>query len=871
MTHLTICLVFYITILSKPSTPLRNISAYSALKWTIEATRPTPLTNHQGQTLKLMLTFINESPEFRPLTLSIVLPEFQSGLVDFLLRYITENSIETYISSKDLSLKDIWKDRILTWTFVIDDVHTLNIFIYWQQKLWKTCNQYLIVFTKKGVTVPWRNIFQQLWTKYRVYRVVVLSVQDNFRCLIRYMPFDGSQNDFGSVHKLCVDLFENFQNLNNYPVNINVFESLFMNVSYDSQKTLKLAKVDANVVYALEKAMKAKFHIKAMRKPDFRRYDPFDLSLRDIESGNAEMVVTGFFVKTYDKHHEFQFTCAVYEDRLCFLSPDSGLVPKAYMPFLPFEKNLWVLLIVYNILITSLWCFLKYSSQLLRYQPKKLSRDSESKSQGNMQKYSLLNQLEISHQVCRRNTSLSSTMLTRKPGPPEIPQYLQRLFYFLEVFCYPFETGDSPSEKALLIGTLFFGLIVNGLYQSCLVSSLSKPFHYPQLHTVEDVLDSGKQLITKYANLKSVFLDESPLDRKLSQKIQLINSSKRTKDMVAFEDKIAISRYFSMVLGATSYYDKEGNSLLWVVDECPMMYRVSYVLQSQSPYRERVNFILLRLREAGLFTFWFQNMTYTLKIVDMRRKLKAEKRTIKLTLDHYSLTFLLLFGGLFGSTLVFFGELYVMRKARSKSSAGQRRRSTFPGRGFESTQPALGIQLDTELFRYFVLFRLASLWSPSFPEFVKAAAVYRVHRCRSFILLSRGRVSLLFIAGRHTISFIINISAFYRWEEQFPGQVAVSANQEKLLSGWDSIMESLIDNLIVQRFFKRCVSGLSHNFHIFVKVRNLFNDRGHRAFMSLKILMLQLNTIKLYLSVVRKCSSITLSLAAVRNSRIADR
>lgn len=743
MTLRVTCLFFYIAILTNLSAPLRNVCAYNTLKWTIE-TKPSPtLSSQESQNLKQMLNFIKESPEFRPLTLSILLPEFQSSAIEFLLRYVAENSIEAYtISTLDQPSKSTWMDRVLTWTLIVRDVHSLNIFVRWKQELWKARNQYVIIFASKGVTVPWGDVFKHLWRKYRVYRAVALSVQDDFRCLLRYMPFDRGETEYGRIRKLClkthvarepkslqtfyannpkkfediekvltpgkdVRIFENFRNLNNYPVNIVVFESLFMNVSYDNRRNLKLGKVDAEVLFVLEKVMKAKFHIKAMRKVEFRKYDPFDLSLMDIESGDAEMVITGFFMKTYDKHREFQFTCAVYEDRLCFLSPDSGLVPKAYMPFLPFEKNLWFLLITYNIAITLLWCLMKYASQSQRQQSAELST-SENSIQGNKRTHSLLNQLGVSRQLFSPSdrkiytnqprryfmnvSNLSSRVSNRQLRPPDVPHYLQKFFSFLELLCYPIQTGDTPAQRALFIGIVFFGLIVNGLYQSCLVSSLSKPFHYPQLHTVEDVLGSGKQLITKYANLRSVFLDDSALDRKLSQRIHVINSNVPTKDMVAFENKIAVSRYYSMVLGAAAYYDKEGNPLLWVVDECPMMYRVSYVLNSQSPYKETVNFVLLKLREGGVLSFWFENMTYRLTIVKMRRKLQVEKRTIKLTLGHYSLTFLLLFVGLFGSTLVFFGELYIARRAwterRAKPSAG----TVFPSGGLESMQRARDIQ-----------------------------------------------------------------------------------------------------------------------------------------------------------------------------------
>ncbi|XP_054010934.1 uncharacterized protein LOC128893751 [Hylaeus anthracinus] len=696
--HLSLCAVVLTTFSTSSGTGTTYNELYSSTE--TKYLHQASLSSQKSQNLNLLLAFLLDSPEFRPLTLSIILPEFRSNEVDVLLRYSAENPILVYkIRARDLSLEATWMERShLTWVFFVKDVFSLNIFIYWQPKLWQSSNQYLIFFNGRTTTVAWRDIFRNLWNKYSVYRAVIVSTEDNFDCLVRYAPFEVHDNEFGGVHKLCLTnnvttkqsspetydddtsrystelnnvdkvlllnettrLFEIFHDMNNYPLEVVVFKSLLMDIAYDDKTGLRLRKVDAEVLYSLEGATKSKFHMKVMRTAEFRRIvDPFDLSLRDIESGRAEMVITGFFVKAYPLHPNFRFTAAVYEDKLCFLAPDSGLVPKAYMPFLPFEKNLWALLAIYNVGITLLWCFMKYLNLAFKrrsIQPTRAlsSSDKETKPLEQLEcKGSWTNQLRKGH----------FNPPTEPLQPPQIPRYVSLFFDFVELFCYPLQNGDSPAQRALLIGTLFFGLIVNGVYQSSLVSSLSKPFHYPQLNTLEDVVDSGKILFTKYANLKNVFQDDMPVDRALLRKIRVVNETKSTKYMVAYENMIAITRYFSMVLGNYAFHDKDGNPLLHVVDECPMNYRVSYVLRSQSPYMERVNFVLLRLKEAGLFSVWFENITYPLTIVKMR-SLRRDDTAIKLTLDHYSLTFLLLFVGLLVSTFIFLGEVYVTRRKR---------------------------------------------------------------------------------------------------------------------------------------------------------------------------------------------------------------
>lgn len=648
------------------------------------------LSSQGNDNLRQLLNFIRRSPEFHPLTFSVILPEFHSSFVELLLRHVAENSIETYeVRARDLSVRiPLMKRLQLTWILVVRDLSSLDVFIYWQSNLWKVRNQYLIIFTGKVATALWEPVFRNLWRRYNVYRVIV--VDDDFRCLTRYAPFEASDDGFGRAYKSCLKtnsikrsgkddflqnsledqteysdiqldadtrLFEDFRNLNGYPVEVLVFESLLMNVSYDDQNRLKLSKSDANVVFSLEEAMRAKFRIKAMRKIDFKD-DPFSTSLDGIEAGKYDMIITGFFIKVYNQYQKFQFTCPMYEDRLCFVSPDSGLVPKAYMPFLPFQRSLWFLLVAYNVVITFLWCLVEYISESLR-RPRSIGRQSSINRSTRTRTRDFKNGMEKREFV--RGTRSSDLYDHRKP--PEIPRYVERLFTFMEYLCYPLQTSKTPAQRALLFGTLFFGLIVNGLYQSVLVSSLSKPFHYPQLHTLEDVVDSGKIVVTKYANLKNVFLEDS----ELFQRIHVISTQRSTKDIVAYDGKIAITRYYTVELEDFDYYDKEGNRLLNLVDECPLNYRVSYVTRLHSPYAERVDFLLLRLREAGLLNLWFGDMLYEIKTSKTRRKtLDSEKRRIRLSLEYYSLTLLLLFLGLFGSVLTFFVELYVAKRSTCK-------------------------------------------------------------------------------------------------------------------------------------------------------------------------------------------------------------
>ncbi|KAG7203004.1 hypothetical protein KM043_010132 [Ampulex compressa] len=668
-------------------------------------------STRQMDNLKRALDYIRDSREFQPLTFSVILAEDHSSIADFLFAYMAENSINAYkVRANDFAFKCTWKYQIgLTWVFFIDDVRTLWSFIYLQPDLWISVNQYVIIVTNEKAIVPWRKIFEYLWFKYDVFKVIFIAMRDDFQCLLGYLPFNLIEGKYGGVRRLCfsrqtrdrelersgrgkadssgfedVDrvsfmskrkrLFESFNNMNGYPMNITVFDSLMMNVSFDEQHRAKFSRLDADVMAVLEKVMKVKFLRKILNRST--NDDPFHKTLKYIENGEAEMIVTGFFTKRYSAYRKYEFTAGVYEDRLCFIAPAAGLIPRSYMPIIPFSIELWLLLAVYNVLISILWFLVKYYSRSFHRQRRLLlplsliATDNSSSSlliQGNTSSTQTNSSLASENRSSQPRTISNPLELSKenRVQPPEINAHLLACFDLVETSCYPLQDADTAAQRAFLCGTLFFGLIVTGLYQSCLVSSLSKPPHFPDLETLEDVANSNLSIVTKYWNLKlNTFTEDTSLGMRLSRKIEVVSSDKPTNHMVAYKKNvIALGRYSSVKLeNLTAYYDKDGNDLLHIVEECPATYMISYVLRLYSPYRERINELLLRMQGAGLVGLWFRETIHHHEAEEQRRKVARNERKIKLTLEHYLLTFLGLFLGLLCSTVVFLVELYFSQR-----------------------------------------------------------------------------------------------------------------------------------------------------------------------------------------------------------------
>ncbi|KYN11384.1 PREDICTED: uncharacterized protein LOC108768252 [Trachymyrmex cornetzi] len=646
---------------------LLMLSTITAAKTTVDRTYKIIVKNNvsksvEDENLRIILNYVRSKQIFSSSIFCLVSSDDRSNVVHLLSKYVASESIVSYkITTNNLSRKYTWQSRVdLTWIFIIDSMNILNFFVHKQSHIWKAVNQYLIIVTTPNTISP-GEIFQTVWKIYGVYRIVIISIEDDFRCLRRYLPFEKNrQNKYGVIRKIClmdqkdnVELYTNFENLNGYPIHVVMFSPWKVTFDNDTNRSNVIKnfdKLDTKAKWLLEQAMGTEFHITELPSVNSfnRSYDPFLRALQYIEDGESEIIIINFLVHEYKGYRRYEFTASLYEDKLCLIAPTAGFVPKSYMPIMSFASNLWVALAIYNILVSVLWFLIKYYSVSFR-----------------RRKAVLLPLIRTTGYVLSQRSDL----------PLRIHPYVSSCFDLVETSCYPLKedggsAGSTTAQRAFLIGTLFFGLIVTSLYQSCLMFSLSNPFHYPELNTLEDIACSNFTIITKYNNLKeNTFSGTTTLDNKLRSKVELLNSDKLTYDFVAFGKRmIGIVRQSVVNLEDMSkYYDVDGNNLLHIVEECPTTSTLSYIIRLHSPYRERINELLLRMQQMGFVRLWYEQVAYPPYVAEQKRKMDKSERKIKLTMEHYSLTFIGLTIGLLSCILVFLVEIYFAKKSSYKS------------------------------------------------------------------------------------------------------------------------------------------------------------------------------------------------------------
>ncbi|XP_018405579.1 PREDICTED: uncharacterized protein LOC108781948 [Cyphomyrmex costatus] len=648
-------ILFYLLMLSTLTTVKTTTDGISKIIVKNYVSRST-----EDENLRNILNYVQSKQIFSSSIFSLVSSDGRSNFVHLLSKYIASESIVSYkITANNLSRKYTWQSSVdLTWIFIIDSMSILNSFVHEQGHIWKAVNQYLIIVTTPNTTSP-REIFQTVWKIYGVYRIVIISIEDDFRCLTRYLPFEKNrQNKYGVVRKIClmdqkdnVELYANLENLNGYPIHVIMFPFLTKNITpYDyttrtNNNVQNFGKLDSKAMYLLAQAMGTEFNITVLPSVNSFNgsYDPFYDALKYIEDGESDIIIISFFVHQYKGYRRYEFTVSLYEDKVCLIAPTAGFVPKSYMPIMSFTSNLWMVFAIYNILVSVLWLLIKYYSVSFR-----------------RQKAVVLPLARTTEYVFSRRSDL----------PPKIHPYISSCFNLVETSCYPLKEkdGSTTAQRVFLVGTLFFGLIVTSLYQGCLVTSLSDPFHYSELNTLKEIASSNFTIVTKYNNLKeNTFSGNTTLDKKLRSKVKLLVSKKRTYDSVALKKMIGIVRHSMVNLDDMSqYYDEDGNELLHLVEECPTTFMLSFVMKLHSPYRERINGLLLRMQQMGFVCLWYEQVAYPSYVAQQKRKMIKSERKIKLTMEHYSLTFVGLTIGLLSCIAVFFAEIYFAKRS-SKS------------------------------------------------------------------------------------------------------------------------------------------------------------------------------------------------------------
>ncbi|XP_023706807.1 uncharacterized protein LOC111864060 [Cryptotermes secundus] len=222
---------------------------------------------------------------------------------------------------------------------------------------------------------------------------------------------------------------------------------------------------------------------------------------------------------------------------------------------------------------------------------------------------------------------------------------------------------SSLSQRVLLSSCLFFSLVIMCGFQSSLLDAVAYPHFQPDSDTLQKLDESGLPIVTLDPNLMDTF-DASPSMRNLAVRLEIQNMSSQT-----LLHHIAFYRNVSMLTskGEALWFLSKYPDKLYIVNEYPREYFVSYMIPKGSPYATRIHNLLGKMSEAGLVKKWDQNMSYNLQLEALRESAAnlQDTRDIKVfTLVDFTLSFFVWGLGVALGVIVFLLEISFGRTIR---------------------------------------------------------------------------------------------------------------------------------------------------------------------------------------------------------------
>lgn len=331
-----------------------------------------------------------------------------------------------------------------------------------------------------------------------------------------------------------------------------------------------------------------------------------------------------------------ELTVPIDFDRLCVVVPRAREIPRWLRTFHYFHPAIWVCLILTQILVSLVWYLL-------------------------------------------RNFDRSSG----SPRGARIGYDTIVVDTFLVFIGAPVKMNPSQAERMFISAFLLFGITVMGMFAGTLYHSFSSKMRYREMSNLKEVDKSGIEIGTTSPNLQDVFgLEEIPDDsdevRSLRRKFKVTTyKNVSTIERTAHQRSIAsLSRENSFRVIRHRYVDADGDSLLHLVRDCPRSYYLSYVLPKDSAYIDRLNDLIMRLREAGLPQLWNSVTTNQLIISESTAANARRDKDVHKSFNMRDMqtAFLLLVMGYVVSACVLIGEVIYHRRSESCRTKGTTRR-----------------------------------------------------------------------------------------------------------------------------------------------------------------------------------------------------
>ncbi|XP_071054383.1 glutamate receptor 1-like [Onthophagus taurus] len=342
---------------------------------------------------------------------------------------------------------------------------------------------------------------------------------------------------------------------------------------------------------------------------------PTDL-LAKLYYGNVDIVLGGYIYMRHSYNY-LDFTKSHYSSRLTALVPKARLLSEIPLPIYPFSWIVWLLVLISFITISLILSILVYINE-----HKYLFGDITMKIYG---------------------------------------IFIQQSNYLPKIM---------EGYKKIVIWTFILGIYLSSIYSSRMSSLLIIPRYEKSISTLQDLIKSDIK-IGCFAVLDYLLLIVNS-DLETDQKVLSHFVEYNWSEIVEFTDDGAIGALTEKTQSrnfAINAVSKKGLSLLEIMSDYICVYQLLLCTKKNFALLDAMNKFISRVIESGLTNFWeneaiYQHSNITMQNI-IRYSTNRERILRKLDLEQVAGAFIVLFAGIFLSSLVFIYELALNKYNKS--------------------------------------------------------------------------------------------------------------------------------------------------------------------------------------------------------------
>ncbi|KAF5299275.1 hypothetical protein FQA39_LY02448 [Lamprigera yunnana] len=218
----------------------------------------------------------------------------------------------------------------------------------------------------------------------------------------------------------------------------------------------------------------------------------------------------------------------------------------------------------------------------------------------------------------------------------------------------------SLRARILFLLWVFFALHITALYQSSLVSVLTKPTYKQEINTLSGILEHDLN-IWILSTMKRYFMENNTVNNKIHAVWKICKNINDCLNDTAFSKASATcTPRLYIEYAVNRYLTKKGDPLLYCFKDSIVTYPLDMLFYKGFPLKKYFKTLIGRITAAGMISHWEK------QVFDYQLKYKSfdiqHSGDYQIRMSHLLLIFIILFIGQFCACLIFLLELWISKR-----------------------------------------------------------------------------------------------------------------------------------------------------------------------------------------------------------------